>query len=103
MSGDLSRDELVTQGHVVLDWIATYFEHPERYPVLSSVQPGDIRKSLPLSPPAGGESLETILRDFEAKIIPGITHWNHPAFFAYFACQASPPRDADRDVGVGVL
>ena len=91
MSGDLSRDELVTHGHAVLDWIATYFEHPERYPVLSTVKPGEIRASLPVSPPVGGESIETILQDFETKIIPGITHWNHPAFFAYFACSASVP------------
>jgi aromatic-L-amino-acid decarboxylase len=91
VSGDLSNDELVTQGRRILDWIAGYFEHPEQYPVLSAVKPGDIRQSLPVSPPAAAESFETILRDFETKIIPGITHWNHPAFFAYFACSASVP------------
>jgi aromatic-L-amino-acid decarboxylase len=91
VSGDLSNDELIRQGRAVLDWIAAYFEHPERYPVLSAVKPGDIRTSLPVSPPGAAESFETILRDFETKIIPGITHWNHPAFFAYFACSASVP------------
>jgi aromatic-L-amino-acid/L-tryptophan decarboxylase len=91
VSGDLSNDELIRQGRAVLDWIAAYFEHPERYPVLSAVKPGDIRTSLPVSPPGAAESFETILRDFETKIIPGITHWNHPAFFAYFACSSSVP------------
>lgn len=91
MSGDLSSDELVSQGRVILDWIAAYLDHPEKYPVLSNVRPGDIRRSLPVSPPSTAESIETILRDFESKIIPGITHWNHPAFFAYFACSASIP------------
>ncbi|MEP6491963.1 MAG: pyridoxal-dependent decarboxylase [bacterium] len=91
MSGDLSRDDLLSQGQAVLEWIATYLEHPERFPVLSQVRPGDIRKSLPANPPRAGEALETIIRDFETKIIPGITHWNHPAFFAYFACSPSIP------------
>jgi len=81
MSGDLSREELVSQGRSILDWIAGYLEHPEQYPVLSKLRPGDVRASLPPSPPASGEKLEAILRDFETKIIPGITHWNHPAFF----------------------
>jgi len=91
MSGDLSRDELVEQGRAVVDWIAEYLDHPERYPVLSRVRPGEIRASLPASPPREGEPLERILADFETKIIPGITHWNHPAFFGYFATSASVP------------
>jgi aromatic-L-amino-acid decarboxylase len=91
MSGDLSRDELVSHGRGILDWIGEYLEHPERYPVLSTAKPGDIKASLPASPPAAGEAMETILRDFETKIIPGITHWNHPAFFGYFATSSSVP------------
>jgi aromatic-L-amino-acid decarboxylase len=91
MSGDLSRDELVEQGRAVLDWIAEYLEHPEQYPVLAQVRPGEIRASLPASPPREAESLERILADFEAKIIPGITHWNHPGFFGYFATSSSVP------------
>jgi len=89
--GDLPRQELVSQGRAVLDWIAEYLENPERYPVLSSARPGDIRAALPTSPPARAESLETILGDFESKIVPGITHWNHPAFFGYFATSSSVP------------
>jgi aromatic-L-amino-acid decarboxylase len=91
MSGDLSRDELVEQGRAVLDWIAEYLENPEQYPVLSQVRPGDIRASLPTSPPHEAESIERILEDFESKIIPGISHWNHPAFFGYFATSSSVP------------
>lgn len=91
MTADLSRDDLVSQGRAILDWIADYLEHPERYPVLSSVRPGEVRASLPASPPAAPESLAEIMRDFETKIIPGITHWNHPAFFGYFATSSSVP------------
>jgi aromatic-L-amino-acid decarboxylase len=91
MSGDLSRDQLIGQGRAVLDWIAAYLEHPERFPVLSTARPGDVRRSLPPSPPSTGESLDAILEDFRTKIIPGITHWNHPAFFAYFATSSSVP------------
>jgi aromatic-L-amino-acid decarboxylase len=88
---DLPSSELVTHGRAILDWIAEYLEHPERYPVLSRVVPGEIRAMLPTSPPRAGESLEAILRDFEATIVPGITHWNHPGFFAYFSISASVP------------
>jgi aromatic-L-amino-acid decarboxylase len=91
VSGDLSRDELLSQGHAVLEWIADYLEHPERFPVLSSVRPGDVRASLAAAPPAEGQPLEQILSDFETKIVPGITHWNHPAFFGYFATSSSVP------------
>jgi aromatic-L-amino-acid decarboxylase len=91
MSGDLSRDELVEQGRAVLDWIAEYLEHPEQYPVLAQVRPGEIRASLPASPPREAESIERILEDFETPIVPGITHWNHPAFFGYFATSSSVP------------
>ena len=90
-TGDLSRADLIAQGGAILEWIATYLEHPERYSVLSSVHPGDIRAMLPASPPAGAENLESILADFQTKIIPGITHWNHPAFFGYFATSSSVP------------
>ncbi|MHB1071379.1 MAG: pyridoxal phosphate-dependent decarboxylase family protein [Gemmatimonadaceae bacterium] len=89
--GDLPTNELQHHGRALLDWIAEYLEHPERYPVLSRATPGKIRASLPASPPKGGESLEAILRDIEQKIIPGITHWNHPGFFAYFSISASIP------------
>ena len=78
-------------GHELVEWIADYFEHVERYPVLSRAKPGDIRAALPSSAPEDGESFETIMADFERVLVPGLTHWNHPGFFAYFAITASPP------------
>src|SRR5262245_4167998 len=91
MPGDLPIDQLTSKGREALDWIAEYLEHPERYPVLSAARPGDIKASLPASPPEHPESLDTILADFESKILPGITHWNHPSFFGYFATSSSVP------------
>jgi aromatic-L-amino-acid decarboxylase len=88
---DLPKTELIEHGREILDWIGEYLEHPEKYPVLSRAKPGDIRASLPVSPPEQGETLRAILDDFETKIIPGITHWNHPAFFGYFATSSSVP------------
>jgi len=75
----------------VARWINDYFDHPERYPVLSPVSPGEIRSSFPPEAPASGRPLADILDDFEAKIVPGITHWNHPSFFAYFSISGSYP------------
>jgi len=89
--GDLPVPELRAQGEKLLGWIAEYLEHPERFSVLSPVKPGEIRASLPDAPPSTGESLERIVADFETKILPGITHWNHPGFFAYFSISSSIP------------
>ena len=91
MPGDLSRDELISQGRAILEWIADYLEHPERYPVLSRARPGEIMRALPARPPRSPEPLADIVRDFETTIVPGITHWNHPAFFGYFATSSSVP------------
>jgi aromatic-L-amino-acid/L-tryptophan decarboxylase len=89
--GDLPSLELTERGREVLDWIASYLDHPEKYPVQSQAAPGDIRAALPASPPRSAEPLAQILDDFERTIIPGITHWNHPAFFGYFATSSSVP------------
>jgi aromatic-L-amino-acid/L-tryptophan decarboxylase len=78
-------------GHKLVDWIADYLENPEQYPVLSKVKPNDIIDGLPAHGPETGESLDRIFDDFERVILPGITHWNHPRFLAYFANTASPP------------
>jgi aromatic-L-amino-acid decarboxylase len=78
-------------GHKLVDWVADYLESPERYPVLSSLQPNDIIDSLPAHGPEQGESLDRIIEDFERIILPGITHWNHPRFLAFFANTSSPP------------
>ncbi len=78
-------------GHELVEWIAGYLEHPERYPVLARVKPGDIASALPFEAPEEGESFDTIMADFERVLVPGLTHWNHPGFFAYFATTASGP------------
>jgi aromatic-L-amino-acid decarboxylase len=78
-------------GHELVEWIADYLEHVERYPVLSRAKPGDIAAGLPASAPEESEPFEAIMADFERVLVPGLTHWNHPGFFAYFAITASPP------------
>jgi aromatic-L-amino-acid/L-tryptophan decarboxylase len=78
-------------GHELVDWIAEYLEHPERYPVLSRVKPGEIASALPRHAPEEGEPFEAIMADFERVLVPGLTHWNHPGFFAYFAITGSAP------------
>ena len=79
------------EAHRVADWIADYLTASDRYPVLSTVQPGDIRRALPAHAPIESESFDIIFADFERIILPGITHWNHPGFFAYFAITGSGP------------
>src|SRR5712692_1826042 len=78
-------------GHALVEWIAEYLEHSDRYPVLSRVKPGDIAASLPDRAPEEGESFDAIMADFERVLVPGLTHWNHPGFFAYFAITGSAP------------
>jgi aromatic-L-amino-acid decarboxylase len=74
-----------------VDRIADYLSGAESHPVLSQVRPGELRARLPASPPSEGEPMEDILRDVERLIVPALTHWNHPSFFAYFATSASAP------------
>jgi aromatic-L-amino-acid/L-tryptophan decarboxylase len=88
---DMDPEEFRREAHRVVDWLADYVSHAERYPVLAQVQPGDIRRQLPANAPADGEPFERIFADFERVIVPGLTHWNHPGFFAYFAITASGP------------
>jgi len=83
--------EFRASGEMVLDWIAQYLEGADRYPVLAEVIPGEIKENLPIRAPESGEPMEDILRDFQDLILPGITHWNHPAFHAYFAITGSAP------------
>lgn len=85
----MTPDEFRRHGHAVVDWIADYYQRIESYPVLSRAEPGQIRASLPNHPPVKGESFQAILGDIEKLIIPGITHWQSPNFYAYFPCNAS--------------
>lgn len=89
--GDMTPEAFRRYGYRVVDWIAGYLAKVGEYPVLAQVAPGEIRRQLPETPPTQGESLEQVLADFERVILPGITHWNHPAFFAYFAITGSGP------------
>jgi aromatic-L-amino-acid decarboxylase len=89
--GDMAPESFRRHAHTLADWVADYLSGSEQYPVLPRVQPGDIRASLPTSAPESGEPFERILDDFERLIVPGLTHWNHPGFFAYFAITASAP------------
>ena len=84
-------DEFRRHGHDVVDWIAEYLQRVDSYPVLPLVAPGDIRRGLKGSVTEEGESFQQLLEDFDRKILPGITHWNHPGFFAYFPTTASGP------------
>jgi aromatic-L-amino-acid decarboxylase len=89
--GDLEPEEFRRRGYQVIDWIADYLEGKQDLPVLSEVSPGDVYERLPPSGPEEGEAWEEMLRDFEQVVLPGITHWNHPRFFAYFAITGSAP------------
>lgn len=75
----------------ISQWMVDYWQHSEKYPVLSQAKPGEIRSALPRQPPLKAESFEEVWKDFEKTVMPGVTHWNHPAFFAYFAITGSPP------------
>jgi aromatic-L-amino-acid decarboxylase len=78
-------------GAAALEWAARYLERVGDYPVLAQVEPGDIRARLPTSPPEQGEPFADVLRDLDEILLPGITHWQSPRFFAYFAVSASEP------------
>ncbi len=87
----MTPDEFRRHGREVIDWIADYYEQIEKYPVLSQVQPGEIRAALPEHPPMTGEAFDRLLSDVEQIIMPGITHWQSPNFFAFFPANTSGP------------
>jgi aromatic-L-amino-acid decarboxylase len=87
----MSPEEFRRQGHAVVDWIADYHSRIESFPVLSRVRPGEIRSKLPPNAPEQGEAFDQILGDIERVILPGITHWQSPNFYAYFPANASGP------------
>ena len=91
LHGDMDIEEFKKYGHELIDWIGNYLKNIEKYPVLSQVKPGDIKNNLPKSAPKSSESMEKIIEDIENIIVPGITHWNHPNFYAYFSNTGSMP------------
>jgi aromatic-L-amino-acid decarboxylase len=88
---DMNVEDFRKYGYQVIDWIANYLSHSEKYPVLAQVEPGFLKDMLPESAPVKGEPMEKLLADIDEKIIQGVTHWNHPAFFAYFSIGSSAP------------
>ncbi len=91
VSYHMTADEFRRHGRAVVDWVADYMERVESFPVQSRVQPGAIRAALPAAPPRHGEPFETILADLDRVVMPGITHWQSPTFFAFFPANASGP------------
>ena len=89
--GDMPAEEFRRLGKQLIDWVADYLTHSERYPVLSQAAPGDIITALPTAAPAVGQSFEDIFADLESIVVPGVTHWNHPCFFGYFSISGSGP------------
>jgi len=89
--GDMPSDEFRKYGHEIIDWIADYFKNIENNTVLPDIEPGIVKSKLPLDPPEKGESIDAVFSDFEKIILPGITHWNHPDFMAYFNSTSSGP------------
>jgi aromatic-L-amino-acid decarboxylase len=87
----MSPEEFRQAAYRHADWIAGYMEHVRGYAVLPAVQPGDTAAKLPAAAPERGESIEHIFADFQSQIVPGLTHWNHPRFHAWFSNSASPP------------
>ncbi len=88
---DMPIEEFRKYGHELIDFIADYIENIEEKSVLAQIQPGDVKEKLPQTPPQKGEKMESILNDVNEIIMPGMTHWNHPNFMAYFNSTASTP------------
>ena len=87
----MTPDEFRTHGHALVDWIADHLEGIERLPVASPVAPGDVLRALPARPPDGVEPWDAVMRDVDEVIVPALTQWQHPMFFAYFPANSSYP------------
>ncbi len=89
--GDMNGADFRRYGHQLVDWIADYYTNLDERPVLAQIQPGELLAQLPAAPPAHGESMDEILADVDRLIVPALTNWHHPSFFAYFATSTSAP------------
>lgn len=87
----MDAEEFRSHAHAMVDWMADYMSEVENFPVRAQTAPGDIAATLPASPPDKPEAMAEIFADFKSKVLPGITHWQHPSFFAYFPANSSPP------------
>ena len=82
--------DLRADGAAALDWAASYPERVGELPVLAQVEPGEIRARLPATAPEQPEPFANVLRDLDEVLLPGVTHWRHPRYFAYFATRSRP-------------
>ncbi len=98
----MTPDDFRRFGYAAVDWVARYLEDVERFPVVSRVRPGDIRAALPSSPPEAPEDFEAVLGDLDRVVLPGITHWQSPNFFAYFPANSSGPSILGELVSAGL-
>lgn len=89
--GDLDADELLRRGHETIEWVAKFLASCRDLPVLARTRPGDLLAALPSTGPETPQTWEQTLDELDRLIVPGITHWNHPRFFAYFANTGSVP------------
>ena len=87
----MDREEFRKYGYAIVDWIAEYMDNIEEYPVVAQVEPGEIARQIPETPPDEPEDMEAIFGDFKQILLPGMTHWQHPSFFAYFPANTSEP------------
>ncbi|HEY4321429.1 MAG TPA: pyridoxal-dependent decarboxylase [Gemmatimonadales bacterium] len=87
----MDTNEFRRRGHEIIDWLAEYYEGLESQRVVPDIAPGTVRASLPGQAPDAGESFDAILKDFREQIMPAMTHWGHPGWFAYFPSNSSPP------------
>src|SRR5262245_3146128 len=87
----METSEFRRRAHEIADWLHDYMESAGDRAVLPGVKPGDIRDRIPPAPPDRGEPFDRIFSDFREFIVPGMTHWNHPGWFAYFPANTSPP------------
>ncbi|WP_419920264.1 pyridoxal-dependent decarboxylase [Candidatus Poriferisodalis sp.] len=98
----MTPEEFRQHGRAVIDWIADYWERIESMPVASTVAPGDIRAMLPDAAPEEAEPFENLLADLDRVVMPGVTHWQHPGWFAYFPANNSPPSVLADTVSAGL-
>src|SRR5678816_4492557 len=89
--GDMDSEEFRTYGHQLIDWIADFLGAIGDIPVFPDIRPGEISAKLPAKPPVKGEGMAEILADVDRVIMPGMAHWNHPRYFAYFTSSGSGP------------
>lgn len=88
---DMPSDEFKKYGYQLIDWVADYLDNIEKYPVLAQIKPGEVKSQLPKTAPTDRETFDDMINDLNKIIMPGVTHWNHPNFMAYFNSTSSGP------------